>query len=107
MTWTGPVPNSLTSESDQRAEYDANLAAQREHVAEAPANPVRIYSRMELVDELRRYCKSTAVIADQEIRVTSGSRASWHKLTVILRQAADELARYDAECFEHRMKGSQ
>ena len=87
MTWTGPVPNSLTSESDQRAEYDANLAAQREHVAEASPGP-RIYTRMELVDELRRMALNW-----RSINELVGYAA-------ICSQAADELARYDAAEFK-------
>ena len=89
MSYPGPVPNSLTSESDQRAEYDANLAAQREHVAEAPANPVRIFTRPEMIDELRRLA----------------NRSFAKETRDLCRQAADELARYDAECFAGRLKG--
>lgn len=92
MTYPGPVPNSMTSESDQRAEYDARVAAPREHVAEVTPGP-RVYSRLELVDELR------ILSLVLYIRGIVGGPA-------ICSQAADELARYDAECFAQRMHGA-
>jgi hypothetical protein len=88
MTYPGSLPDALTSEADQRLLHHEAEAAKRERFGEGVAGP-RIYSRLEMVDELRRLARVT------------GSTTTYRMLL----QAADELERYDREVFAGRMKG--
>jgi hypothetical protein len=88
MTFHGTDETSLTSPRDQRLLHREAEAAKRERFGEGVAGP-RVYSRLELVDWLRSL--------DHEL--IGGELAN------AFSQAADELARYDAEVFAGRMKG--
>jgi hypothetical protein len=88
MTYHAPPPESLTPERDQRLLHREAQAAKRERFVEGVAGP-RIYSRLEMVDELRRLARVT------------GSTTTYRMLL----QAADELERYDREVFAGRMTG--
>lgn len=92
MTWTEPSPSINTARNDERAAYDAQRAEQRERLGEATGG--KVYTRLDLIDQLRRLSRN------ENYWLIAAEAA-------LLSQAADELARYDAECFAGRMKGSK
>lgn len=88
MTPNAYTPGSMTGERDEQQRVTDERREQAERFGEANPGPW-IYSRLELVDFLRR--------------MANGFRDG-HDYAERLRQAADEIAKRDADVFMGRTK---